>query len=138
MERHLVGQWKYSTTNILFLKQNKNTNQSLLIYSRSNVFKNYACFFGNSVLLFLFLTVFLILKLNSCKSNNNSQVSPFLVAVNKASLATVFYSLILLSRGDVELNLRPKRNSRNAFSICHWNLNSVSAHNHAKMFLLKA
>ena len=26
----------------------------------------------------------------------------------------------------------------NAFSICHWNLNSISAHNYAKIFLLKA
>ena len=33
---------------------------------------------------------------------------------------------------------RPKRNSSKAFLIYHWNLNSVSAHNHAKVFLLKA
>ena len=40
--------------------------------------------------------------------------------------------------GDVELNPGPKQSSINAFSICHWNLNSLSAHNCAKIFLLKA
>ena len=40
--------------------------------------------------------------------------------------------------GDVELNLAPneKRNSFN-FSICHWNLNSLAAHNF-EINLLKA
>ena len=82
--------------------------------------------------------MFLILKLNSCKRSNNSHVSPFLVAVIKIWLATWFYSLLLFLSGDVELNPGPKRNSSNAFSICHWNLNSISAHNYAKVFLLKA
>ena len=40
--------------------------------------------------------------------------------------------------GDVELNPGPKQSSINAFSICHWNLNSLSVHNYAKIFLLKA
>ena len=82
--------------------------------------------------------VFLILKLNNCKKNNNSRASPFLVAVIKTWLAAWFYSLFSLLSGDVELNPVPKRNSRNAFSICHWNLNSISAHNYAEVFLLKA
>ena len=60
----------------------------------------------------------------------------FLVVVIKTWLATWFYSLLLLS-GD-ELNPGPQRNSSNVFSICHWNLNSISAHIYAKVFLLKA
>ena len=40
--------------------------------------------------------------------------------------------------GDVELNPGPKQSSINAFSICHWNLNSLCAHNYAKIFLPKA
>ena len=36
------------------------------------------------------------------------------------------------------VNPGPKQSSINAFSICHWNLNSLSAHNYAKIFLLKA
>ena len=82
--------------------------------------------------------MFLILKLNSCKRSNNSRESPFLVVIIKTWLATWFYSLLLLLSGDVELNPGPKRNYSNAFSICHWNLNSISAHNYAKVFLLKA
>ena len=49
----------------------------------------------------------------------------------------VLQSFLLLS-GDVELNPGPKFNSINDFSICHWNLNSISAHNYAKVFLRKA
>ena len=99
-------------------------------------FSHYGCIFRNSVL--LFLAVFLILKLNSCKRSNNSRVSPFLVVIIKTWLATWFYSLILLLNGDVKLNPGPNRIYSNAFSICHWNLNSISADNYAKVFLLKA
>ena len=112
--------------------------QSLLIHSHSHAFSHYACFFRNSVLLFLFLAVFLILNFNSFKRSNNSRVSPFLVVINKTWLATWFHRLLLLLSGDVELNPGQKRNFSNTFSICHWNLNSISAHNYAKVFLLKA
>ena len=45
--------------------------------------------------------------------------------------------LILLS-GDIERNPRPKPISGQSFSICHWNLNSISAHNYTKISLLTA
>ena len=45
--------------------------------------------------------------------------------------------MITLS-GDVELNPGPKHNAVQTFSICHWNLNSICAHNFAKLSLLKA
>ena len=120
-----------------FVSDLKHKIQSLLIRSHSHVCSNYACFFRNSVFLFQFLALSLILKFNSCKRSNNSCVSPFLVVIIKAWLAARFYSLHLLTRGDVELNQGPKRYYSNAFSICHWNLNSISAHNYAKMFLLR-
>ena len=51
----------------------------------------------------------------------------------------VFILLILFVCGDVELNPGPKnRNSCYNFSICHWNLNSITAHNFAKVNLLQA
>ena len=40
--------------------------------------------------------------------------------------------------GDVEENLGPKPSSNQIFSICHWNLNSISAHNYIKLSLLRA
>ena len=61
----------------------------------------------NSVLLFLFLAMFLIFKLNSCKRTNNSRVSPFAVVVSKTLVAAWFYSLLLLLSGDVEVNPEP-------------------------------
>ena len=148
LERHLfsktpVNLIRYRGTVRIFDSQHfvfylKHKNQSLLIFSQSNIFSHYVCFFRNSFLLFLFLAVFLILKLNSCKRSNNSRVSPFLVAPIKTWLATWFYSLLLLLSGDVELNPGPKRNSSNTFLIYHWNLNSISADNYAKVFLFKA
>ena len=40
--------------------------------------------------------------------------------------------LILLS-GDIETNPGPKAISGQSFSICHWNLNSISAHKYTKI-----
>ena len=45
--------------------------------------------------------------------------------------------LIFLSR-DIETNPGPTPSSGQYFSICHWNLNSITAHNFAKLSLLTA
>ena len=45
--------------------------------------------------------------------------------------------MILLS-GDIETNSCPKPISGQSFSICYWNLNSISAHNYTKIYLLTA
>ena len=46
--------------------------------------------------------------------------------------------LILTKRyGDIEQNPGPTPNSCQSFSKFHWNLNSISAHNFIKIFLLK-
>ena len=39
--------------------------------------------------------------------------------------------------GDIEPNPGPKPNSCQRLSICHWNLNSISARNFIKLYLLK-
>ena len=39
--------------------------------------------------------------------------------------------------GDVELNPGPKQNTAKEFSVCHWNLNSIAAHNFVKLVHLK-
>ena len=46
-------------------------------------------------------------------------------------------SIILLS-GDIEINPGSKSNSRESFSISHWNLNSISAQSYTKVSLLTA
>ena len=39
--------------------------------------------------------------------------------------------------GDIEENPAPKCNSNQSFSICHWNLNSTTAHSYLKISLLR-
>ena len=50
----------------------------------------------------------------------------------------IWLYLILTKRsGDIEQNPGPRSNSFKSFSICQWNLNSISAHNVIKISLLK-
>ena len=39
--------------------------------------------------------------------------------------------------GDIELNPGPKQKQDQSLSICHWNLNSIPAHNFQKLELLQ-
>ena len=76
------------------------------------------------------------------KVHNVATISAFtLFFVTCIHLWTVnwLYSpfLILLS-GDVEINPGPRHNSGEFFSICHWNLNSMSVYNYTKLSSLKA
>ena len=52
-------------------------------------------------------------------------------------MVTTMYSISILLNSDAELNPGPKHASTSNISICHWNLNGISAHNYIKMFLLK-
>ena len=49
-----------------------------------------------------------------------------------------FFSQKLFLSGDIETNLGPRHYLNNYFTIYYWNLNSISAHNFAKVQLLKA
>ena len=49
-----------------------------------------------------------------------------------------FFSQKILLNEDTETNPGPRHNWNNHFTICHWNLNSISVHNFAKEQLLKA
>ena len=46
--------------------------------------------------------------------------------------------IVLKLSGDIEENPGPKPSPNQSFSICHWNLNSISAHNYIKVSLLRA
>ena len=48
-----------------------------------------------------------------------------------------FSSLVLLTHGDFETNAGPKK-SHSYLSCCHWNVNSLIAHNMLKVSLLEA
>ena len=45
-------------------------------------------------------------------------------------------SLLGMLSGDVEVNPGPKKKDKDRLSICHWNLNSISAYDYSKLFLL--
>ena len=45
---------------------------------------------------------------------------------------------LLLQHGDIEINPCPRGKCSRYFSFCHWNLNSLPAHNKAKVPLLQA
>ena len=47
------------------------------------------------------------------------------------------YLILTKQSGDIAQNPGPKSNSSQSFSIFHWNLNSISAHNFIKISLLK-
>ena len=97
------------------------------------------CVFPNISFLFvLLISVFLTLKSNSCRSTKHFHTLYFLVTIITIWSLPWLYSLLILLSADVELNPGPKRVSTRNISICHWNLNSISAHNYVKLFLLKA
>ena len=49
-----------------------------------------------------------------------------------------YFSRLLELSGDIEFNPGPKPDSSQSFSICHWNLNSMLAHNYSKISFLTA
>ena len=53
-------------------------------------------------------------------------------------LLSHFFPRKLFLSVDIETNPGPRDNLNNHFTICHWNLNSFSANNFAKIQLLKA
>ena len=46
------------------------------------------------------------------------------------------HALLIRQGGDIEMNPGPKPDPCHSFSICHWNLNSLTAHNYLKVKLL--
>ena len=73
-----------------------------------------------------------------CKSNVLGPLTPLLYAI--VGILVTLLSIFLLLCGHVELNLGPnkKRKSWFNFSISHWNLNSLTAHNFEKVNFLEA
>ena len=54
------------------------------------------------------------------------------------TLLTILYTFLLLRyHGDIELNPGARKSNDNNLSVCHWNLNSITAHNFSKLTQLK-
>ena len=52
------------------------------------------------------------------------------------SFVAHFMVLLLLRSGDIEKNPGPKKSS--VFNFCHWNLNSLAAHDFVEITLIEA
>ena len=70
-------------------------------------------------------------------SNKRFDTIHFFNALGNFFLHVSFFSLLTILSGDVESNPGPSRN-QSSLNICHWNLNSISAHNFRKVSLLSA
>ena len=107
-----------------------NSTLSLGRPCQNNFFLNGAFPFCNINLLFvLLIAVFLALKSNSYRSTKHFHALSFLVPIITIWSLPWLYSLSILLSTDVELNPGPKPAFTRNISICHWNLNSISAHN---------
>ena len=92
-------------------------------------------FFIN-ILLFL-SALYFYQRVTFWKSPQNSVFRFFLFHNNGARILLCLYSLLLMLSGDVEMNPRRLSNCKEYFSICQWNLSSISAHDYSKLFILK-
>ena len=63
--------------------------------------------------------------------------SSFITVVMNVRITIWLYIISISLSGDVQLNPGPKDKSGSAFSACHWNLNSITAHSYAKVLLLE-
>ena len=128
--RSAVG--NFNTRKNIFQRSRKTF--SFLNYVNINSFQSY---FLSTFILFVFL--FLGLKYNGHKI---SMKFFCLVSFCNRFFAKHFFlaaiNVLVLLSGNVEINLGPKRTPKATLSICHWNLNSISAHNYAKLSLLRA
>ena len=91
-----------------------------------------------SLLFYIFLIAFLFSKGYVLKISTKLHISVFLLFNILLGVLVWLYSCLIILSGDAEVNPGPKNSVSECLSICHWNLNSISAHDHSKLFLLKA
>ena len=124
---------------------NKRCNKNNICYRR----KMQSCEVGLTMMLFILLHAFPIL-IGFLKTISRKNIQ--MVHINKKFLISCFYLFSSCSylchiwlfprfmhlSGDIEKNPGPKKDFSQTFSIGHWNLNSLVAHNVTKVALLKA
>ena len=91
-----------------------------------------------SQLVLLLLNLMFVFKGNGFKDKKIIFIWVLFSTFVLCNLLLWLYIFMITLSGNVELNLRPKRNSAETLSICHWNLNSICTYNFAKLYLLRA
>ena len=86
------------------------------------------------------INLLFVFKGNASKHKNNIFVwTLFPTFVSSCNFLHWLYILLITLSGDVELKTGPKRKAGlQTLSICHWNLNSICAHNFVKLYLFIA
>ena len=77
-------------------------------------------------------------KYNARSGAKFFSASSFITAAKNVWIAIWLYIILISLSGDVQLSRAPKNKSSSAFSICHWNLNSMTGHSYAKVSFLEA
>ena len=94
------------------------------------------------VIFLLVLTVRCAISLSSAQNirilSRSLFHSLYFISIFSCIRHVLFYSLAIKRSGDIEENPGPKANSCDCLSICHWNLNRISAHNFIKLSVLRA
>ena len=103
----------------------------------SNNLPNYDASFI-SLLFYIFLIAFLFLKGYVSEISTKLYISILLLFNILLGVLLWLCSCLIILSGDVEVNLGPKNSASECLSICHWNLNSILAHDYSKLCLLKA
>ena len=103
----------------------------------SNNLLNYDASFI-SLLFYIFLIAFLFSKGYVSKISTKLYISIFLLLNILLGVLVWLCSCFMILSDDVEVNPGHKNSVSECLSICHWNLNSISAHDYSKLFLLKA
>ena len=91
-----------------------------------------------SVIMFLQTIINLLLLKNYYKFHSfrvRNVLISFLYLIIWYDFAAWFGPFLISLIGDIEANPGPKPISGQSFSICHWNLNSISVHNYTKIYL---
>ena len=92
----------------------------------------------NLVLFLVFAIAVLSPRSSFFITSRNTYTSILVITVPLLSDYLCFTCNLLLLSDDVELNPGPNQNTAKRLSTCYWNLNSIAAHNFAKLVLLKA
>ena len=92
----------------------------------------------NLVLFFVFAIAALSQSCSFHITSRNTYTSILVITVALLSDYLWLTNNLLLLCGDVELNPELNQNTAKKLSICRWNVNSIAAHNFAKLVLLKA
>ena len=100
--------------------------------------------FLNLLDLLLTNSIFLSLLLFCLAMKNMKAKVQILSCRAVRSVAVIFlihhiwlHGLMIKISGDIELNPGPKQKQDQSLSICHWNLNSIPAHNFQNLALLQ-